>query len=54
VGRAVYCDLRATRNVLRLEFQTEDEANAAQEELKTLLEARAERLKTAAKNASEK
>ncbi|WP_431068239.1 ParB/RepB/Spo0J family partition protein [Ralstonia holmesii] len=45
-GRSVYCDLRAARNVLRLEFTTEDEAKAVQEELKTLLEHRASQFVT--------
>lgn len=40
-GRSVYCDLRAARNVLRLEFTTELEAKAVQDELKALLERRA-------------
>nr|WP_311530201.1 ParB/RepB/Spo0J family partition protein [uncultured Ralstonia sp.] len=40
-GRAVYCDLRAARNVLRLEFTSEQEAKAVQDELKILLERRA-------------
>jgi ParB family chromosome partitioning protein len=51
VGRAVYCDVRTARNVVRMEFQSEDEARAIQDELKTLLEARAERLRALSKDA---
>jgi ParB family transcriptional regulator, chromosome partitioning protein len=43
-GRAVYCDMRTARNVVRMEFQSEEEANAVQEELKSFLERRAERM----------
>lgn len=41
-GRTVYCDLRTARNVVRLEFSNEQEAKAVQDELKALLERRAE------------
>ncbi|MFL9935337.1 ParB/RepB/Spo0J family partition protein [Paraburkholderia sp. RL18-103-BIB-C] len=46
VGRDVYCDLRTARNVVRMEFQSSEEALAVQEEIKVVLEARAERLRT--------
>lgn len=50
VGRDVYCDLRTARNVVRMEFQTSEEALAVQEELKAVLEARADRLRATTPN----
>jgi len=40
-GRTTYCDVRQAKNVLRLEFQSEQEAQAAQMALKEVLEQRA-------------
>lgn len=40
-GRGTYCDVRQAKNVVRLEFQSEDEAKAAQAALKDVLEQRA-------------
>ncbi|MBR8427256.1 ParB/RepB/Spo0J family partition protein [Burkholderia cenocepacia] len=53
-GRVVYCSVRVTSRILRLEFQSEDEARAAQEELRKLLEQRAERAKSERNADSEK
>ncbi|KVV07476.1 ParB/RepB/Spo0J family partition protein [Burkholderia ubonensis] len=53
-GRLVYCSVRVTSKILRLEFQSEEEARAAQEELQKLLEQRAERAKSARPTDSEK
>ncbi|MEX3555539.1 MAG: ParB N-terminal domain-containing protein [Burkholderia gladioli] len=53
VGKALYCDIRTARNVVRMEFQSAEEASAVQAELKAVVEARAKRLKAAA-DASEK
>ncbi|MGY6258853.1 ParB/RepB/Spo0J family partition protein [Paraburkholderia caledonica] len=47
VGKALYCDMRIARNVVRMEFQSAEEASAVQAELKAVLEARAQRLKEA-------
>ncbi|RFU44463.1 ParB/RepB/Spo0J family partition protein [Paraburkholderia sp. DHOC27] len=47
VGKDVYCDLRTARNVVRLQFQSDEEAAAVQGEIKAVLEARAERLRAA-------
>lgn len=40
-GRGTYCDVRQAKNVVRLEFQTEAEAQAIQSALKEVLEKRA-------------
>lgn len=40
-GRATYCDIRQAKNVVRLEFQSEQEAQAVQSALKEVLELRA-------------
>ncbi|WP_227461694.1 ParB/RepB/Spo0J family partition protein [Cupriavidus pauculus] len=40
-GRSVYCEMRQTKNVVRLEFQTEDEAALMHEQFKAFLEQRA-------------
>jgi ParB family chromosome partitioning protein len=41
-GRGTYCDVRQAKNVVRLEFQSEAEAQAVQSALKEVLEQRAE------------
>jgi ParB family chromosome partitioning protein len=53
VGRATYCDVRQAKNVVRLEFQSEDEAKAVQATLKEILEQRAA-ISHATTNESEK
>ncbi|TAM06375.1 MAG: ParB/RepB/Spo0J family partition protein [Paraburkholderia sp.] len=53
-GRSVYCSMRTASKVLRLEFQSEEDAQAVQEELRALLERRAEIVKTAQSSESEK
>lgn len=40
IGKSMYCDMRATGKTLRLEFQSEEEAQAIQKEIKAVLEAR--------------
>jgi ParB family chromosome partitioning protein len=40
-GRATYCDVRQAKNIVRLEFQSEEEAKAMQGALKEVLEQRA-------------
>jgi ParB family transcriptional regulator, chromosome partitioning protein len=45
LGKATYCDIRTARNVVRMEFQSEEEALAVQADLKAVIEARAERLR---------
>ncbi|SAL67659.1 ParB/RepB/Spo0J family partition protein [Caballeronia humi] len=44
-GRSTYCDVRQARNVVRLEFQTEAEAQTVRDALKTVLEQRAAAIK---------
>ncbi|OXC74342.1 Chromosome (plasmid) partitioning protein ParB [Caballeronia sordidicola] len=40
-GRSTYCDLRQTKNILRLEFQNADEARAVSGAIQSVLEERA-------------
>ncbi|WP_454056779.1 ParB/RepB/Spo0J family partition protein [Cupriavidus sp. Marseille-Q8015] len=49
-GRSVYCEMVQGKNVLRLQFQSEQEATEIQEALKAVLEARAQEVKAAAKD----
>lgn len=46
IGRSVYCDMRAAKNVIRMEFQSEVEAQAVMDEMRSVLERRAETVKT--------
>jgi ParB family transcriptional regulator, chromosome partitioning protein len=41
VGRSVYCEVRQGKNVLRLQFQSEEEARAVREAVEELLSSRA-------------
>jgi ParB family chromosome partitioning protein len=50
VGKAVYCSMSTARNVVRMEFQSEEEAAAAREGLTAFLEARAEELRAQAQD----
>ncbi|KDR28490.1 MULTISPECIES: ParB/RepB/Spo0J family partition protein [Caballeronia] len=45
-GRSTYCDVRQAKNVVRLEFQSEEEAKAMQGALKEVLERRAAKAQT--------
>jgi ParB family chromosome partitioning protein len=40
LGRSVYCDLRRANNVLRLQFQSAEEAAAVQTAIQDLLQRR--------------
>ncbi|ACR32681.1 ParB/RepB/Spo0J family partition protein [Burkholderia glumae] len=40
IGKSVYCDMRMTGKLVRLEFQSEDEARAVQAAIKEVVEAR--------------
>ena len=53
-GRATYCDVRQAKNVVRLEFQSEAEAQAIQTALKEVLELRAAAAQHEQKDATQK
>jgi ParB family chromosome partitioning protein len=38
-GKSTWCDVRKTKNIMRIEFQSEEVANAVQEAIKQTLEA---------------
>jgi ParB family chromosome partitioning protein len=46
IGRSTYCDLRRANNVLRLQFQSAEEASAVQDAIEEMLQ---RRVKEAAK-----
>jgi len=53
-GRGTYCDVRQAKNVVRLEFQSEAEAQAVQSALKEVLEQRAAAAQTERTEVAEK
>ncbi|USU18506.1 ParB/RepB/Spo0J family partition protein [Paraburkholderia fungorum] len=53
-GRVTYCDVRQAKNVVRLEFQSEAEAQAVQSALKEVLEKRAVAAQDAQTSSEEK